>query len=486
MSKTNIKALYDNCKNLVKEIEKNVAQGQEINKDTLNVLQNVYEQIIQFEKMYLIQCNDKFWGTVLMNMNVDIDMTQRGGLDIRFDRDPTTISLNPLFLSDYTFPEFTGLIINELIKLVYMHPAEYSKHNTMNNSETHDLLEKASSAASTSIVRSDIRLDSENGNGNKCRLPNDSFTDTSVNESCGVQTKGKMPLDYYYKILKKFYKAPPPQPIGEGPGEGPSIPTGIATRNNGDGHDVHQWEKKDTEELESGIKALISSAYSSLSEKSRGLMPAGIVQQIESMLKPPEIDWKGVLRKMVGSIPVPYRKTATRLNRRQPYRADLCGRLPKRTVNIVCAIDTSGSMRDDDIAYCLNEIFNIIKVYEGYKVTIIECDASIGRVYEARNLKEVSTKVTGRGGTSFVPVINYINGDGDFKKSKKYPNAGKYSDALLIYFTDGYGDYEIPKPRTYRNLWVIMEDEKNLSLKEAYGDVKSLKKDKDWRKMKGM
>jgi predicted metal-dependent peptidase len=68
----------------------------------------------------------------------------------------------------------------------------------------------------------------------------------------------------------------------------------------------------------------------------------------------------------------------------------------------------------------------------------------------------------GRGGTWFSPVIDYVNND-------KY-----FRDALLIYFTDGYGEREIPKPRTYRNIWVVFGGAKNLSLKEPYGIVLSL------------
>ena len=74
-------------------------------------------------------------------------------------------------------------------------------------------------------------------------------------------------------------------------------------------------------------------------------------------------------------------------------------------------------------------------------------------------LSDIQMKVTGRGGTAFSPVIDYINND-------KY-----YRDALLIYFTDGYGEKKIKKPLTYKNLWVILGNEKDLSLKEPYGIV---------------
>ena len=104
----------------------------------------------------------------------------------------------------------------------------------------------------------------------------------------------------------------------------------------------------------------------------------------------------------------------------------------------------------------------------------------IGKIYEAKKLTDVQTKVSGRGGTAFTPVIEYINGEPEYQKFK---NAGKFRNSLLVYFTDGYGEYEIPKPKTYRNMWVVMEDEKNLSLKEPYGDVKSLKTDKDYLRL---
>ena len=108
-----------------------------------------------------------------------------------------------------------------------------------------------------------------------------------------------------------------------------------------------------------------------------------------------------------------------------------------------------------------NEIFAILAKRK-HEITVIECDAEVQRVYRARNASEIRTKVQGRGGTWFSPVIDYVNND-------KY-----YRDALLIYFTDGYGEREIPKPRTYRNIWVVFDDIRHLSLKEPYGIVLKL------------
>lgn len=491
MAKKNVKAIYDTCAQLVKAAEAEAAKGKEVSQEILDALKNAFNEIIEFEKIYLIQCQDRFYGSVLMDLDMGIDFTQRGPVDLKIDRSPFMVSVNPLFCANYKFPEFTGLIIEEIIRMVWLHPASFSQLNSEKDKSKHELLERASDAAASTIVKRDVRLnpdDDYRSNSNGCRLPSTAYTPTKLNDECGVKSQENMPLDYYYNILNKFKKkgkeGDMPQP-SFGMGQGTPNPNGTATQNNQNGQSTHNWEGADKDEVKEQIVSIVSNAYNSLSEKARGTIPSSVLSQIKALLAPPEINWKQILRKMVGSVPVPYRKTRTRLNRRQPYRADLCGKLPKRTVNIVCAFDTSGSMSDDDLKYCMNEVFNIIKVYEGYKVTIIECDAEVQRVYQARSMADVQTKMRGRGGTSFVPVIQYINGDKPYDDNKKYPLAGKFKDALMVYFTDGFGDYEIPKPKTYRNLWVVLHDVKNLSLKEPYGDVKSLSMDDDWKKSRG-
>jgi predicted metal-dependent peptidase len=119
-------------------------------------------------------------------------------------------------------------------------------------------------------------------------------------------------------------------------------------------------------------------------------------------------------------------------------------------------------MSYDYIKRAMNEIYNIVKHYKT-KLTVIEADHQIQRVYYPKDLREVIPEVKGRGGTWFKPVIDYINKENTFKK------------ALMIYFTDGFGDTTIPKPMTYRNLWVVLDNVDNLSLKQPYGEVVALK-----------
>jgi predicted metal-dependent peptidase len=193
-----------------------------------------------------------------------------------------------------------------------------------------------------------------------------------------------------------------------------------------------------------------------MNEEIRGLMPAGFMSQVQRINAPPVISWQALLKKYVGTISAEKRRTRTRLNRRQPDRFDLSGAIDEKILKIVVAVDTSGSMDDAQIQAVFREIFAILAKRK-YEVTIIECDAKVQRVYKVSKPANIALSVKGRGGTAFTPVVEYINNDRYFR------------DALLIYFTDGYGENAIPRPRTYRNLWVILGNTAHLSLREPYG-----------------
>ena len=469
--KKNILTIYNICRDLVAQAEKSAAaNGGKVDESLLPPLKEAFEQIIEFEKIHLITAHDVFYGSMLMNMDTKVDFSIRGPIDINVKKEPFVMSFNPMFIASYKYSEFTALVVAEILKLAYAHPASFASMNSSRDQGAHELLEKSSSASVNNMVQSDIRLDKNSDK--KLVLPQDSYTTAKLSEETGLNPKRDQGLEYYYKFLENFSKKKDGK-SGK-PQMGPPNPQDAnapATRNNDKGQQPHQWENEDPSEMKEKIKSMVSEVYNNMSEKARGTMPGALIEQIKQLLKKPELNWKQILRKYVGAIPVPHRSTRTRLNRRQPYRADLSGQLPKRHVELVLAIDTSGSMANEDIAYVINEIFNIVKDYDS-KITIIECDAEIGKVYEAKKARDVQTKVSGRGGTSFAPVIEYIN------------KSNKYRHALMVYFTDGYGDIEIEKPRTFRNLWVVLEDEKRLSVKEPYGEVKALRKDEDWKKMK--
>ena len=288
------------------------------------------------------------------------------------------------------------------------------------------------------------------------------------------ETIGKMfrlrnvrPLEnyqYYYKLIKKKDISEDNNSEGtpqDGSDGDRNDSDNIITAENCGKPDDHNWQAgDDADEITSVIREFINESYEMMNDETRCLMPAYFLEQVKRINEPPKISWKKLLKKYVGTIAAGKRKTRTKLNRRQPNRFDLSGDINDKMLKIVVAIDTSGSVTSREIAEIFNEIFAILAKRQ-YRITVIECDSEIQRIYIVNKPSDVKNDVAGRGGTYFTPVIAHINSD-------RY-----YRDAILIYFTDGYGEDKIPKPLTYRNLWVITGKRNELSLKNPYGAVVS-------------
>ena len=105
---------------------------------------------------------------------------------------------------------------------------------------------------------------------------------------------------------------------------------------------------------------------------------------------------------------------------------------------MLLAIDTSGSVSDDELREFMSEIYHIYKC--GVDITIIQCDTSIRSIEPYTGKFEM--KAYGRGGTEFDPVLEYFN-----------ENLRKYTS--LVYFTDGEWHASV-KPKG-NVLWVLSE-----------------------------
>lgn len=112
---------------------------------------------------------------------------------------------------------------------------------------------------------------------------------------------------------------------------------------------------------------------------------------------------------------------------------------------LVIAIDTSGSIRKEELAAFLAEVNSLIETVNPRYVTVIYCDSSIKAVEEFEEAPITLTPVGG-GGTDFVPVFNHI------ATMDEEPSA-------LLYFTDlcvSRSDYPETQP-DYPVYWVITE-----------------------------
>jgi predicted metal-dependent peptidase len=415
-----------------------------------------------------------------MNMQFSVNFGVNSIAGIKLNTFPPVFESNPLLLGKFKLKEILYVICHEIDHIVLNHPAEMVKANPTKDEQTFYEFNLAADASVNDRIDHEIKAE------NRAFLAHPDGVITSKVLAKMYEIKHLLSMENYAyylgmisgKTQKNEENAPgngqdsmmQQQNRQDGTEQGDSSVSGqqsedgdeiVTAANCGELTD-HNWEAgDDAEDAQAVVREFVNAAVDMMNEESRGLMPAHFMSQVELINKPPVLSWQAILKKYIGIISANKRKTRMRLNRRQPERFDLSGRVDDKVLKIAVAIDTSGSVDDHMIAQIFNEIFAILAKRK-HEITVIECDAQVQRVYRAKNAGEIQKKVAGRGGTCFSPVIEYVNND-------KY-----FRDALLIYFTDGFGEREIPKPKTYRNLWVVFDDERHLSLKEPYGVVLKL------------
>lgn len=408
-------------------------------------------QMLELMKLFLIAQRDSYYGYFLMNMTYEVDFASRSIAGIQLGRFPPVFHTNPLLLCKYSLKEILFIVCHEIDHIVLNHPAEMLKANPNGDP---DVFEKFNLAADASVNDRLLR-EIKDGKHSFLSAPEGHVSSAVLKKM--FKLRNVRPLEsylYYFNLIRG--KALPEKPAQMAVGEGEVI-----TAQNCGVPEDHQWQAgEDAEEAAAAVRELVNAAMSIMNEETRGLIPGSFFEQVAALNAPPALSWQSILKKYVGTIASEKRKTRTRLNRRQPTRFDLSGSQDEKILKIVVAIDTSASVTAQDVAQILNEVTAILAKRK-HTLTVIECDSEVQRVYSVKSKADLPKHVVGRGGTAFTPVIEYINNDRSFR------------DALLIYFTDGFGEREIPRPKTYRNLWVILGDADDLSLKEPYGAVVS-------------
>lgn len=211
------------------------------------------------------------------------------------------------------------------------------------------------------------------------------------------------------------------------------------------------WVSKKDANLEANrmrVKSALIAAAEAFGTKNIGELPADIQRLIDAYVDP-KVPWSIILRNLLQTIVLrdDYSWYPGNL-RRLSSTGYVMPALKRNTYNpVVVAIDSSGSMSDEEIAIGLSEISALRSACKA-KCCIIVCDAAVHHVHMFDEWDVVDPKrikVTGGGGTSFVPV---------FEKISELCRAGYLeTPSALIYFTDTLGEFPDEKPE-YPVIWV--------------------------------
>ena len=171
-----------------------------------------------------------------------------------------------------------------------------------------------------------------------------------------------------------------------------------------------------------------------------GKLGGGWARLVDHLLQP-QLPWRMLLAKYMTAI------ARDDYNYSRPSRREGQAILPSlrsTEVDIVVALDTSGSVTPEEICEFMSEI-DAIKGQVRARITLQACDAELAKdgpwAYEPWEEFKLPCDFKGGGGTSFVPVFDWVHG------RDKQPD-------LLVYFTDAEGEFPKQEP-FYPVLWLI-------------------------------
>ena len=199
----------------------------------------------------------------------------------------------------------------------------------------------------------------------------------------------------------------------------------------------------DPKDLGDKVTDMIIKAHlqSKMAGKDKGEIPSEIARAIDELINP-KLPWYEILQRFMSDL-VKDDYSWSKPNKRFFPDFYLPSQQSYTIGQVVVAIDTSGSVTQDELTEMLTEIEDIRDTFKPNKLTIIDCDAEIHNVYNIEKYDNIlELKFHGNGGTDFQPVIEYCN---------------EINPEVLIYFTDLYAD-DVTNTGEYPILWICTSD----------------------------
>jgi predicted metal-dependent peptidase len=171
-----------------------------------------------------------------------------------------------------------------------------------------------------------------------------------------------------------------------------------------------------------------------------GKLRGELKRMIDHLLQP-QLPWRMLLARYMNSI------TREDYSWSRPSRREgdyIMPSLRSHQLDLVVAIDTSGSIKDSEMQEFIDEV-DALKAQVRASVTLLPCDASLceGAPFRFEPWEQFlrPQRIGGGGGTSFRPVFQWVEQQG-------------LRPDLLVYFTDADGEFPADEP-PYPVIWLV-------------------------------
>lgn len=292
---------------------------------------------------------------------------------------------NPKFILNLSVPELAGLVAHECWHIAFQHAQrkEGKNHKVYNMAADHVI--------NLMLLRDGYML------------PEGGLADSKF---CGKST-GEV-----YNVLIQDWKDEPDQ-------QPPMMDL-----------DAPESPAPDDKKHQDAVRDIIirANTQSKMAGKQVGEVPGEISRKIEELVNL-KMPWQGLLQRFLTSS----NHIGRNYKRKNPrYKVFIPQRKGKGLGHLTFAIDTSGSVSNEELTELLSELKGIKDTFNPKIMTILDCDRVIHNVHTVEQSDDIlDLKFTGGGGTSFQPVMEYV---------KEHPTEA------LVYFTDLYGSLNLDPP----------------------------------------
>jgi predicted metal-dependent peptidase len=166
----------------------------------------------------------------------------------------------------------------------------------------------------------------------------------------------------------------------------------------------------------------------------------GAMARLVDHLLQPQLPWRMLLARYMTMMA---RDDYTYMRPSRREGSAIFPSLRSSQLEIIVALDTSGSVSDQEISQCIAEI-NSLKGQMRARITLLACDSKLATdapwIYEPWEDFCAPCKFQGGGGTSFKPIFECV-------EQMQTPD-------LLVYFTDAKGEFPKQEPN-YPVIWLV-------------------------------
>lgn len=355
--------------------------------------------------------DNPFFGTLALKLLPKEDTSQPSGYT-----DGKVLGYNPKWFEKLSSQQQVGFIAHEIMHIVYMHIFRREQRHP-----------KKWNVAADYVINYNLVHD--------CRmvLPDGALIDE--------QYKG-MTTEHVYNLLPEMEDE-----------DGNSIPWDDLPEDFGGSGAVRDGAPSNGSSTKEQQKWTIDINQAYEAAKMAGKLPGGLSKVIDEIVKP-KVNWKAVLTKFLTSTAkndYSWVKPNRRFLGQDMYLPSLYS---ERLESIVVAVDTSGSITDEELQIFASETSAILASMDPEKIEFLQCDTAINQhdTYTRESLP-LKVEFKGRGGTDFAPVWEYI------EENHLNPKA-------CIYLTDLYPcDWGEQPP--YPVLWISTTDVDNVPFGEV-------------------